>query len=1049
MLYSAHEGSFGCLLTNHRVTCWGNNDYGHLGRNDSVHVGALASDMSNLTFISFTASLNTLSVLEVSVSFGHACALLDANKLICWGENSDGELGAEVALSTHMGDDPLEMVSLSPILFKPSIVPAFTVIQVVAVYSATCALFSNGRIICWGDGSHGVTGRDTTGDIGDIGTMATLNFIVFSDDVPAIQLAGMAHACAVFANGRVRCWGYNGNQQLGDTTYENRGSGTQHSSITEARYVSFSPTINTIPIVSVTCGYSSTCALFAYGRLICFGGYNNSFGQLGTVFAQVQAVSWCDAASCLPVSSAGFISFSDSPNVSAKFVECGLYHTCVLFDNTKMLCFGHNADAQLGTDSLTNVSGPAGGILSVQPYISFSSTLPISSFAIGFGHTCVIRCDGAVLCFGKNAAGQLGRGSITTYGGSIGDMVSLQPVAFDPLKIPTSSANCPPRILTLVVTPALSGFDPEKTFYLMRATWADSIFSVTSFTTSTGNSITINGMSTAWIPLETMTIVNKISLVINSPGSPTYTIFVRSGRRVAVVTGESLTCILSNASRIACFGEGDNGRTGRDAVTDIGTNPTDMSNLNFISFTASLNALAITELSSTRTHVCVIFDTGSVVCFGCNTYGNLGANLSASSGVGDTPGEMVALVPIVFKASVATSTPIQVSAGDLITCVLFSNGGVVCFGYGSNGALGQDNSNTVGALGGVAALDFIKFSDTIPAIQISAYQHVCAVFANHRVRCWGQSENNELGLITPFAKGLGPSPYSITDTQFITFAPTINTIPIAHVSAGLYYSCGLFINGKAICWGGYYSSFGQLGTVFTQAQSVGHCGAASCVPVSSIGFISFSVNSGLVVEIKTSERHTCVLLSIERIVCFGSGLNGRLGSQTSTDVGGPTGPPLSNQPNINFGIMGRVSSVDVGYTHTCLLNCGGSVICFGSNASGELGNGNMIELGGVAGDLTLLGIVPFDPAKILTLPPSTCKAYMTNLVLTTGPVPGFTYNIFSYVIAVPSGTTTVSVSTFTLDPIGGTLSVNVNGGSPATVVPVNPRILTEVINIYI
>jgi hypothetical protein len=84
--------------------------------------------------------------------------------------------------------------------------------------------------------------------------MATLSFITFSDTLPATQITGADHACALHVNRRVRCWGRNNEEQLGDGTSSNRGSGAGALSIPSAVYVTFAPSINTIPIVAVDAG---------------------------------------------------------------------------------------------------------------------------------------------------------------------------------------------------------------------------------------------------------------------------------------------------------------------------------------------------------------------------------------------------------------------------------------------------------------------------------------------------------------------------------------------------------------------------------------------------------------------------------------------------------------------------------------------------------------------------------------------------------------------------------------------------------------------------
>ncbi len=70
-----------------------------------------------------------------------------------------------------------------------------------------------------------------------------------------------------------------------------------------------------------------TCALFTNGRPICFGARGNASGQLGTVYATTRAIASCTVGTCLPVSSAGFIVFSNA-NMPVLEVSAGDTHTC-------------------------------------------------------------------------------------------------------------------------------------------------------------------------------------------------------------------------------------------------------------------------------------------------------------------------------------------------------------------------------------------------------------------------------------------------------------------------------------------------------------------------------------------------------------------------------------------------------------------------------------------------------------------------------------------------------------------------------------------------
>jgi hypothetical protein len=114
---------------------------------------------------------------------------------------------------------------------------------------------------------------------------------------------------------------------------------------------------------------------------------------------------------------------------------------------------------------------------------------------------------------------------------------------------------------------------------------------------------------------------------------------------------------------------------------------------------------------------------------------------------------MISLVPIAFKASITSFSVIEVCAGQFTTCgktqsrsisswslqqtqklilmrfglpflilfspALFNNGRISCWGKSDFGALGRDNAVNVGTLGTMTILDFIAYSDTLPAIQVT------------------------------------------------------------------------------------------------------------------------------------------------------------------------------------------------------------------------------------------------------------------------------------------------------------------------------------------
>src|SRR5262249_40388411 len=137
--------------------------------------------------------------------------------------------------------------------------------------------------------------------------------------------AGKSHACALLADGTVRCWGNNDFGQLGNT-------------VTTPQPV---PVVGLTNAVAIAAGPLYTCALLADGTVRCWG--DNYFGQLGTAptdqaqFTPVTAVGVDNAVAII----AGGFPGSQSSRPSGQ--------TCALLADGDMHCWGDNASGQLST----------------------------------------------------------------------------------------------------------------------------------------------------------------------------------------------------------------------------------------------------------------------------------------------------------------------------------------------------------------------------------------------------------------------------------------------------------------------------------------------------------------------------------------------------------------------------------------------------------------------------------------------------------------------------------------------------------------------------
>ena len=105
---------FTCVLTaDSEVKCFGHNDYGQLGYSDTDDQGDTVSDMGDDLD---PVDLGTFTPTQIAVGGSHSCALSDGGDVKCWGRNDQGQLGYEdTATRGHqsgtMGND-LPVVNL-------------------------------------------------------------------------------------------------------------------------------------------------------------------------------------------------------------------------------------------------------------------------------------------------------------------------------------------------------------------------------------------------------------------------------------------------------------------------------------------------------------------------------------------------------------------------------------------------------------------------------------------------------------------------------------------------------------------------------------------------------------------------------------------------------------------------------------------------------------------------------------------------------------------------------------------------------------------------
>ena len=240
------------ILDDESVSCWGRNTYGQIGDGTTT----------NRNTPTQTSSLGTdRTAVAISTGQHHTCAILDDGSVSCWGHNGQGRLGDGTSTNRHT---PTQTSSLGTDRIAVAISNGF---------QNTCAILDDGSVSCWGINDHYQLGdgtntdRNTPTQTSSLGTGRTAVAITVGSD----------HTCAVivtegdtgeYYGAEVKCWGENGDGQLGDGTNTDRNTPTQTSSFGTDVHEG-----------AITAGAHHTCAILDDGSVSCWG--SNDYGQLG------------------------------------------------------------------------------------------------------------------------------------------------------------------------------------------------------------------------------------------------------------------------------------------------------------------------------------------------------------------------------------------------------------------------------------------------------------------------------------------------------------------------------------------------------------------------------------------------------------------------------------------------------------------------------------------------------------------------------------------------------------------------------------------------
>ena len=239
----------------------------------------------------------------------------------------------------------------------------------------------------------------------------------------------------------------------------------------------------------------------------------------------------------------------------------------------------------------------------------------------------------------------------------------------------------------------------------------------------------------------------------------------------------------------------------------------------------------IVELASQSQHTCARRKSGSVLCWGNGSHGQLGHGARASS-------SRLVKVEGLHDA-------VELAVGSNFSCARRKAGSVACWGNNEFGQLGDGRGTKPGALG----LRPVTVADLHQPIQLSAGEfHVCALEQAGKVSCWGDNAKAQLG------------PAAGREAKRNTPVELTGLTGVAELAGGSDHSCVRLQTGRVMCWGS--NAAGQLGQRSTVTRLP--------TPTAVRGMAD-------AIDLALGAQHTCALRKTGEVACWGDDEHGALG----------------------------------------------------------------------------------------------------------------------------------------------------------------------------
>ena len=400
------------LLANATVKCWGDGFYGQLGQGSTAKVGDTANEMGDNLLPIALGTGRTATAMSAGGS--HTCALLDDGKVKCWGFGFGGELGQ--GSTSNIGNAPFQM---GDNLASVALGTGRTATAISAGNFDTCALLDNGTVKCWGYNFYGELGQGSASNVGDAANQ-------MGDNLPAISLGtgrtataistGDFHTCALLDNGTVKCWGDGVYGKLGQGSMSNVGDAPNEMGDNLAPVSLGAGRTAT----AISAGNDFSCALLDNATVKCWG--SGLYGELG----QGSMSNVGDQLNQMGDNLAA-VALGSGRTVTA--ISAGSSHSCAMFDNATVKCWGYGLYGRLGQGNTTNIGGGPNQMGDFLPPVNLGAGRTATAVHVGSSDSCAVLDNSSVKCWGLGLFGQLGQGSTANVGDAPLQMAGLASIA--------------------------------------------------------------------------------------------------------------------------------------------------------------------------------------------------------------------------------------------------------------------------------------------------------------------------------------------------------------------------------------------------------------------------------------------------------------------------------------------------------------------------------------------------------------------------------------------------------------------------------------------